>query len=261
MRRSTNRDDYQSVPRPVAAMAKEFEAGHVITPHRHPRGQLVFAAVGIMTVTTPAGTWVVPPQRAVWVPPDIEHTIRMSGRVAMRTVYVDPTACRGFPKACCVVAVTSLLRELILAAVGLPVLYDVAGRDGRVMALILDEIRASPTLPLRLPLPGDSRLRRLAQELMKNPSDSRPLAAWARHVGASRRTLARRFRAETGLSFALWRQQARLLAALNRLAAGTPVTQVAFDTGYHSPRAFISMFRRTLGTTPHRYFAAQRTRA
>ena len=117
------------------------------------------------------------------------------------------------------------------------------------------------SLPLRLPLPGDSRLRRLAQELMKNPSDSRPLAAWARHVGASRRTLARRFRAETGLSFALWRQQARLLAALNRLAAGTPVTQVAFDTGYHSPSAFISMFRRTLGTTPHRYFAAQRTRA
>jgi AraC-like DNA-binding protein len=254
MQRSTNRDDYQHVARPVAAMAKDFPDGEVIAPHRHPRGQLVFAAAGVMTVTTPAGTWVVPPQRAVWVPSDVEHAIRMSGDVAMRTLYVDAAVSFGLPRGCCVVSVTPLLRELILAAVGLPLLYDTRGRAGRIMALILDEIRALPMLPLQLPMPADLRLRRIGEALIADPADGRPLAAWGRAVGASTRTLARKFQAETGMTFAMWRQQARLLAGLDRLAAGAPVTEVALDLGYESPSAFISMFRRALGTTPGRYF-------
>lgn len=254
MARSTNPADYQNVPRPISAMAKDFPDGDVIEPHRHPRGQLVFAAAGVMTVTTPDGAWVVPPQRAVWVPPDVEHRIRMSGNVAMRTLYFSPAADAGLPRQCCVVSVSPLLRELILAAVDLPVLYDIAGRGGRIMALIVDEIRALPALPLQLAMPSDVRARRVSRALIEAPADGRALAEWARDVGASPRTLARRFRAETGMTFAMWRQQARLLAALNRLAAGAPVTDVALDLGYDSPSAFISMFRRALGTTPGRYF-------
>lgn len=98
---------------------------------------------------------------------------------------------------------------------------------------------------------------RLCAALRRNPADARTLDAWGVAVGASARTLARLFMTETGLSFAAWRAQVRLLAALARLAAGEKVTSVALDLGYDSPSAFIAMFRRQLGVTPSRYFDAE----
>jgi AraC-like DNA-binding protein len=103
-------------------------------------------------------------------------------------------------------------------------------------------------------MPSDRRLVPIAQALTAHPEDPRTLSDWGRSVGASERTLARLFRADTGLSFRLWRQQARLLEALRRLADREPVTTVALDLGYDSPSAFIAMFKCTLGTTPGHYF-------
>jgi AraC-like DNA-binding protein len=255
-RRSTNPDDYMRVPRPIAAMAKDFPHRHHIPVARHERGQLVYAVSGVMTVTTPHGTWVVPPQRAVWVPPRTDHESRMSGRVQMRTLYLRRDAAAGLPRRCCVMNVTPLLRELILAATEMPLAYGERGRDARVMRLVLDELRTASDLPLHLPRPSDRRLARICDAILKAPADARPLEAWARTVGASVRTLARRFRHETGMSFAAWRQQARLLESLRRLAAGEPVTKVALDCGYASASAFGAMFRRALGVAPSAYFAA-----
>ena len=253
-RRTTNPDDYQRVPRPIAAMAKDFAHGHRIPVARHERGQLVYAVSGVMTVTTPHGTWVVPPQRAVWVPPRTDHESRMSGRVQMRTLYLRRDAARALPRRCGVMNVSPLLRELILAATEMPLTYDERGRDGRVMRLILDELRAATDLPLHLPRPSDRRLARVCDAILRAPADPRSLPAWAAAVGASTRTLARRFRQETGMSFATWRQQARLLESLRRLAAGEPVTKVALDCGYASASAFGAMFRRALGVSPTAYF-------
>ena len=255
-RRSTDPDDYMRVPRPIAAMAKDFPHGYHIPVARHARGQLVYAVSGVMTVTTPHGTWVVPPQRAVWVPPGTDHQSRMSGDVRMRTLYLRADASRILPRRCCVVNVPPLLRELILAATEMPIAYDERGRDGRVMRLILDELCGASDLPLHLPRPADRRLARVCDALLRAPADTRPLAAWADTAGASARTLARRFRQETGMSFATWRQQARLLESLRRLAAGEPVTKVALDCGYASASAFGAMFRRSLGVPPAAYFAA-----
>jgi AraC-like DNA-binding protein len=150
--------------------------------------------------------------------------------------------------------VTALLRELVLAATEMPLAYDERGRDGRVMRLIMDELRAASDLPLHLPRPADRRLARVCDAILAAPADARPLDAWAEAVGASARTLARRFRAETGMSFAAWRQQARLLESLRRLAAGEAVTKVALDCGYAGPSAFGAMFRRALGVAPSAYF-------
>lgn len=207
-----------------------------------------------MTVTAGPGAWVVPPGRAVWVPAGMEHTIHAHGRLAMRTVYVAPDAVLGLPVDCFVVNVSPLLRELILAAMTMPVLYPLAGPEARLVAVLLDRIRAAHVAPLYLPLPDDSRLRRVADALVADPGDPRPLHAWAKTAGSSARTLARLFAAETGLSFRQWRQQARLLDALRRLAEGQPVTTVALDLGYESPSAFIAMFKKALGVTPGRYF-------
>ena len=246
--------DLQRIPRVVVAHARDFPDGHVIARDRHPRGQLVYGVTGVMTVTTPHGTWVVPPQRAVWVPPDVDHESRMYGNVAMRTVYVERRAAAAMPQRCCVVTVSPLLRELILEATRLPRDYDEHGRDGRVMRLVLDELAASPAMPLHLPQPRDRRLKRICAALLDHPGGTDSLEDWAARVGSSARTLARTFARETGMGFSTWRQQARLAAALQRLAAGAPVTAVALDLGYASPSAFTAMFRRALGTRPSDYF-------
>lgn len=248
--------EVEDAPRPVIARVTEYPDGHHITAHWHPRAQLLYARAGVMTVGSADGHWVVPPRRALWVPARAVHEVRASGRLEMRSLYLDPAALPAMPPGCTVVTVTPLLRELILAAAALPTLYPLGGRDERLMALILDEIRELPTAPLHLPEPADTRLKRIAEALRTDPADDRSLLEWGHELGASARTLARRFQAETAMGFRDWRQQARLLAALVRLASGTPVTGVAYDLGYDSPSAFIAMFRRQLGVTPSRYFAA-----
>jgi len=247
-------DLLDDTPRDVIAWADSYRAGAVLKQHRHRRAQLLYAVSGVMTVTTPEGSWVVPPHRAVWVPPATDHSIRMSSAVSMRTLYVEPTAAASLPARCCVVSVPPLLRELILRAMELPLLYDTEGAEGRLIALILDEIRVLPALPLHLPVPSEPRLAKICGALLNHPEDGRALAEWARGAGASGRTLARLFRRETGMSFGAWRQQARLIEALARLGAGKAVTNVALDLGYESPSAFTAMFRRSLGVTPSRYF-------
>jgi AraC-like DNA-binding protein len=245
---------YPDVPRPVVCLAREYPAGHVIPVSRHVRGQLIYASRGVMTVNAPQGAWVVPPQRAVWVPPGTPHWTRATTALSMRTLYIDAALPLRLPAGCCVVTVSHLLRELIAAAMHIPARYDEDGAPGRLVAVLLDQLRTLPAAPLHLPLPSDERLGRLSAALRADPSDGRSLQAWGRAVGASSRTLARLFQRETGMGFRAWRQQVRLLAALERLAAGESVTAVALELGYETPSAFVAMFRRALGTSPGRYF-------
>jgi AraC-like DNA-binding protein/quercetin dioxygenase-like cupin family protein len=251
--RSTNREDYQRVERPVAAMAKDFPSGFIIAPHTHPRAQLIFAAEGVMRVVTAEGAWVVPPQRAVWLPAGVEHEVHMHGDVAMRTLYIDPKAAPASFKSCTVIEVSSLLRALILRAVGEPIEYDEQGAMGHVMALILEELARGAPVPFNIPLPRDPRLLALCRALLDDPGTDATLDSWAERVGASTRTLARLFRRETGLGFLAWRQQVRLAEAVGRLARGEAVTRIAADLGYSNPSAFSAMFHRALGTTPRQY--------
>ena len=244
-------------PRPVVALANDYPSGTEIAPHRHARAQLVYASQGVMTVTAAAGSWVVPPQRAVWMPAGAEHAVRVNRAIAMRSLFIRPDAAPRLPQACRVVTVSALLRALILRAMSIPPRYDEAGPDGRILRVILDELRTLPSAPLHLPRAQDPRLLRVTEALRADPGAGRPLAAWARTAGASPRTLARLFVKETGLSFRAWRQRARLLHALVALAAAKPVTTVAFEVGYDSPSAFIAAFKREFGTTPAHYFRDQ----
>jgi AraC-like DNA-binding protein len=206
-----------------------------------------------MRVSTADGMWVVPPQRALWMPPGIEHSIAMLSDLTMRTLYLRDDAAAAMPDACRVLPVSPLLRELIVRATELPMQYDETGPAGHVIALILTELRGLQSLPLQLSMPNDTRLRALCQKLLDAPGDPRTLDEWARTSNASARTLARRFQSETGLSFGAWRQQARVLEAMGRLGSGAPVTQVALDLGYDSVSAFSAMFRRAAGASPSAY--------
>jgi AraC-like DNA-binding protein len=251
--RSTNPEDYQRVSRAVAAMPKDFAAGFEILPHRHKRAQLIYATAGTMRVSTDAGVWIVPPQRALWMPAGTEHGIVMLSDTTMRTLYLRDDATEFMPPACQVMSVSPLLRELIVRATELPMQYDESGPAGLVVALILAELQNLQSLSLQLPMPRDPRLRSLCQSLLDRPGDQRRLDAWAQAVNTSSRTLARRFQSETGLSFGAWRQQARVLEAMGRLGGGAPVTQVALDLGYESVSAFSAMFHRATGTSPSQF--------
>ena len=246
-----------AMQRPLVGYAADFPPGYELAEHCHPSAQLIYAASGVMTVATERGRWVVPPLRAVWVPPCVTHAVRMSGEVRVRTLYLDPTILRDPPRACCVVNVSPLLRELILRVMEFPQPYPLDGPEARIAAVVVDEIQIWHVAPLHLPAPCDPRLLVITSELTRNPADRRTLTQWSRTCGASVRTLARLFERETGLSFARWRQQARLLRALELLALGEAVTSVAFDLGYESLSAFISMFRQSLGATPAKYFERQ----
>jgi AraC-like DNA-binding protein len=242
-------------PRPIIALARDYADGHTGSFHRHSCSQLVFASSGVMTVTTETGMWVVPPFRAVWVPAYTEHRVAAAGRLSIRTLFIKPDVATSLPASCCVVSVPPLLRELILHAMKLPRLYEPGSADERIMNVILDFIETLEVTPLDLPIPSDARLQKIHRALAHNPSDNRTLDEWGVLVGATARTLARLFRAETGMSFRQWRQQVRILEGLRRLGRNESVTSVALDLGYDSPSAFIAMFRKALGTTPGRYFS------
>jgi AraC-like DNA-binding protein len=218
--------------------------------------QLAYASRGVMTVETAQGTWVVPPHRAVWIPAGVAYGVRMSGRVSVRTLFFRPRLRpRGLPRTCAALNVSPLVRELVLHASRRNTLRRDAPADRRLARLILDQLATLPAEPLQLPLPGDARARRAAELLHADPSGPAALGALTRSAGASKRTLERVFLRETEMTLGRWRRRLRLVEALRLLAEGHSVTRVAVDVGYSSPSAFISAFRRELGTTPGRYFA------
>jgi len=253
--RNARADAYENTPRDVVATGNEYPPHYVLPPHSHRRGQLLYASTGVLTTITSEGSWVVPPRRALWIPPGVTHEVHMGGPVSTRSAYVKPEAAQaaGLPTHCQVIAVSPLLHELLQEAVDLPAEYDLEGRDGLVMALLLDEIRRMPMLPLSAPLPHEKRLAALCRELLQLPSQEVKIDDMAQRAGMSRRHFTRTFREETGMSFTAWRQQACLLAALTRLGNGEPITQVAMDLGYANPSAFTAAFRRVLGMAPTRY--------
>ncbi|OMH38892.1 helix-turn-helix domain-containing protein [Motiliproteus sp. MSK22-1] len=250
----------EEVPRLVVVRKADHEAGFYAPFHSHGWGQMLFVAKGLMQVSAVgAGYWIVPPQRAVWLPPFIEHDAKTIHAVQMRNVYFSPEAAHGLPNHCQVITVTSLLRELMLAMVEFDTLYDEEGPEGRLVNVFLDQLKTIPETPLNLPYPESKPLQHIAETLRSNPADQRSMDHWSMELGTSSRTLARHFRQETGMTFGQWRQQARLLAAITRIAQGDSVSNISQDLGYESQSAFITMFRKALGKTPGRYFDVEST--
>lgn len=182
----------------------------------------------------------------------------MGGAVAMRTLYLRTGLAKGLPRACCVVNVSPLLKELILRACGSRGLSPRIRWQKHLMHVILDQMEAVRAIPLRLPNPMDPRALRVAKALIDQPGDSEPLGRFCAIAGASKRTIERLFLREVGMSLGKWRQQLRLMRAMQLLAEGAKVTHAAVEAGYSTPSAFISMFRKTLGSTPASYFRSAR---
>lgn len=238
-----------------------YPNGYRVPDHHHRRCQFMQALSGILLVATPQGRWIVPPGNAMWVPGGIEHSVEMLGNVTMRSVYVEPDAHPDFPAGLTVLGVTPLMDHLLAEALVLESDVEVTGRNGHLIALLLHEIPRLPVRPLNLPMPADTRLVTLCRQFLAAPSARLTIDEWAEQSHMSRRTFTRTFQQETGLSLAIWRQQAHVFAALPRLSDGESVTSVALDLGYDSVPAFTTMFKRMLGAAPRDYMRNVRERA
>ena len=238
-----------SATEPVTVNVRTLPPDVVVPSHHHPWAQLAYPIRGAIRICAAGTAWIVPANRAVWIPPEIDHDVTVLGAVELRTLYISSAAAPLPLDACTVVDVSPLLRALCEAiAEGV--------RDTRhhlMMQLALEEMRIARPLSLGLPLPRDRRLKTLCDALMADPADGRGLAEWAEQVGASERTLARLFLSELDTSFGAWRQQLRLARAVEEISRGLPVAQVAATVGYASQAAFSAMFSRALGVPPSRF--------
>lgn len=250
----TTTSTFSFTHRPLVPFAHDYQHGDSEPWHQHDCAQLLHSLSGVVRVDTKAGCWVVPPGRGVWLPAGTQHAIRITGKVAARTLFIDPLARADLPASCQIVQISPLLRELIVSAFDLPESYSPASRDERVYELILDEIRLMPVLPFCLPEPETDTLRQLCQQIRRAPENNWSSAQAASLTSMSERTLNRHFQQQTGLSYGEWTRRARLLEALVRLAQGQPVLRVALDLGYGSHSAFTAMFRRVMGISPSDYF-------
>jgi AraC-like DNA-binding protein len=246
-------DAVEQVSRPIIVIGSHFPDGHHIRPHQHRRGQLISGTSGLIVLATPEGTWVMPPQRGMWIPPATEHHVRMVGVVRMQSLYLEPGAVPNLPTRCQVVCVSPFMRALMTEALNLPLEYELESRAGTIMELIQHEMQQLPVLPLSLQYPMHGPLAERCRQYLERPNVHETIDNWSKDLGMSRRAFTRFFRRETGQSFVTWRQQACLLCAMPRLAAGEPVTTVAMDLGYENPAAFTLMFKRAFGSPPLTY--------
>ena len=254
-------DPYRPTPQhPVRCRARQIDSDNQFEPHHHAWGQLAYCASGLMQVTVlqaPETTTIVPPSRAVWIPPGARHAVTIVEAAHLLTLYIDASAVPAHWTHSRVMVVSPLLRELVHALDRpQPPALD-AGRA--LLTLLLHEMEHADTQPLGVPMPsasgGDRRLRNLCEAVMQAPAQHATLAAWAAHAGASERTLARLFRDELGTSFQRWRQQVVLAHAMPMLARGVSVGRVAQASGYASESAFSAMFKAAMGLPPTRLLA------
>lgn len=232
----------------IDGLATNYLAGEWIKSHDHDVHQIIHASVGTLRVVSDMAAWIVPPGRAIWMPRNRRHSIHCYTAVKLRTVYIrgsSPT----LPKDYAVWAVSPLMREIMVRIATSPNPASIE----HLKALLVSEIEMIEKQPLVLQFPLDARLRRLALAISADPADENSLSDWARILGFSERSLIRKFKTETGMTFRLWRRQARLLSSIERLAAGESVTSVSYAIGYDSVSAFIASFREFFGETPGRY--------
>ncbi len=259
-------DPYRPTPdRPVRCRARHLDGDNQFEPHHHAWGQLAYCASGLMQVTVlqaPETTTIVPPSRAVWIPPGARHAVTIVEAAQLLTLYIDASAVPAHWTHSRVMVVSPLLRELV-HALDRPQ-PPAADAERALLTLLFHEMEHADTQPLGVPMPsatsGDRRLRNLCEAVVQAPAQHATLAAWSVQAGASERTLARLFREELGTSFQRWRQQVVLAHAMPMLARGVSVGRVAQASGYASESAFSAMFKSAMGLPPTRLLARRRTR-
>jgi AraC-like DNA-binding protein len=221
--------------------------------HRHAEAQLCGLDAGLAVLETEAGAWTCPPGRCVWIPPNIEHSLRSCGKISGWMVRMEMTLEAKLPSKPRILALSPLLKEVILRMMTWVEDVTLDAQKQHLLDVFYDEVRSAPKARLHLPVPADPALKRLSLLLGETADGSTGLSELAREVGVSERSLFRKFQQETGLSPGQWRRQAKVLRSFELLTGGWSVTETATEVGYESVGAFIRAFREIAGLTPSQY--------
>lgn len=240
-------------PQPLIVRVESIPPRHCFADHAHHWNQLVYAISGVLTVNIEGSCFVIPPEQAAWVPIGTRHRVGSLLGAEFRSLWLDDKMCTGIATNCVVFSVSPLLRALIIEAAKLQDEQDDADYVGRVVHLIVDQLRRAELLSAALPWPRQGPVTALCEALYAEPADRRGPAQWGAKLGLSARTLTRRFNDEVGMPLSQWRRRLRLIKAVEMLGGGCSVTQTAFDLGYGSPSAFIYAFRQEMGMSPQAY--------
>lgn len=247
---------------PLRAKLRHLAADTQVEPHSHPWAQIAMSSKGVIRMTAGDSTYLVPPQRALWIPPGVEHVVTVVEDADLRTLYLHQDSEHHGPlrtddsdgawRQCRVLEASSLLQELVAHLPLEPGNGPPTERERCLGHLVQDELAHARPVRLGVDLPSDKRLRALCDSVLEDPARWVTLEDAAHHVGASARTIARLFRAELDTTFVQWRQQVLLARALSMAARKLPMSTIATELGYASASAFSAMVKRSVGMSPSR---------
>lgn len=245
------------LPAPLFFRAESMLADSSYLEHSHSWGEFVYSFSGVMEVRLADSHFIAPPPYGVWLPPHTEHRGQNRDTTSFCSVYISAEYLQKLPERPCILAVNPLMRSILEYLRdhfhGLPLHAD----DQRLLMVLRDQLGLAECAGSYLPDSQDSLLAPVLRQLQLNPGDNRSLAAFAKTVNTTERTLIRRCKQELGMTFSEWRQRLRVMAALSMLAQGQTVETIAFDLGYSSASAFIVMFRKLMGMTPDEFRKGQ----
>ncbi|MEN8367229.1 AraC family transcriptional regulator [Acinetobacter bereziniae] len=234
----------------IIAIETQYAEFYRLAQHSHQRAQLLYGAEGVMHVETPQGNWIIPPERAVWIPPEVPHQLTLFN-VKTCSIYIRPEYLPRPSTQCEVLAISPLLRQLLLKAPKLNPPF--CKRDELIFDLILSELELSEVIDLHLALPENPTMLKICRAFIQRPNIHFSPEDFAAQLCVSERHFSRLFKTETGMSFSKWRQHACVLLSLERLIRQHSIQQIAYDFGFKNPAAFSTMFHRVLGMSPSRY--------
>ena len=240
----------------VSTLAYEYPSSYQVPEHAHGSDQLIYAISGLMEVSSGQSMWLIPPHFALWIPARTHHRIHMSAPVSMRTLYLRTGVASRLEPRCAVLHVTPLLRELVVEIVRVGQLRTRDRYAGALRDLLIFQLQNASPMPTFVTLPREQRARAVADSILRNPAESKSMAALCAEVGVSVRTIERTFRREVGSDFESWRRQVRLTKAVELLVSGCSIKETAFKIGYRQSSAFVDLFRQTFGTTPKAWISA-----
>lgn len=241
------------LPAPLFFRYDEFCAHSHHSAHAHAWGQLNYSSHGVMQLDIEGQRFISPPSYAVWIPPYAMHSAYNRHSVVYRSLYLDLQLCAQLPKQPCSVMMNDILKAILNSFANRDVQIPRSPADQRLGEVLIDQLHAADIEHSYLPYASSPQASFVVDGLRAEPGNTDTLADWAERVYVSERTLARQFVRELGISFGEWRQRLRFLAAIERLETAQTIKEIAFDLGYSSPSAFISMFQRHAQCTPEHY--------
>ncbi len=244
---------FKQLPTPVFMKAKNLEPYSKVIAHLHDWDQLIYAVSGILEVQSEDGSYLLPPQQSIWIPANQKHSIATIKGAKLRSVHFEKGLVSNHGDEICVLKISPLVRELILKASDFNFTEDMNQQQWRLLEVLADEIAVLDEVALHLPLSNDPLLLPIITFLQLQPDSSKSLQQWSTELGASSKTISRRFNTKLGMSYSRWLEQLRLHKAIHWLIENRSVTRIALDLGYGSLPAFIQMFKRNTGITPGKF--------